>query len=346
MKRVLLHYWPELLITLIIWALIGWKMGVSAFLLTLILSALEITLSADNAVVNSRVLMKLSEFWQRMFLTVGIILAVFVVRFVLPIVMVAIATSLDVMTVYNLAINDPEAYGEKLNQVAPLIDGFGGFFLLMVALYFFVNHTREKHSRWIQRIEDAAAHFAVVPLAKTLVILALYLIILFLLPSASRMPVGLAMALGIGLYVGLHSITMVMERVNEKKTKAKEIVGWGAFALFMYLQVLDASFSLDGVVGAFALTNNIIIIMAGLGIGALWVRTMTIYMVRHKTLATYRYLESGAHWAIISLAAIMILKLFHIELPELVVGTVGLVFVGGAMYSSVRANRLGAKTDG
>lgn len=341
MNKLLAHYWPELLITLAAWGLVGWKLGLEAFVLTLILSALEITLSADNAVVNSRVLMKLSVFWQRMFLTVGIILAVFVVRFVLPIIMVAVATGLGFGEVYTLALNNPEEYGHKLHDVAPLIDGFGGFFLLMVALYFFVDHRREKHSRWLRDIETAAVHFAVVPLAKTIIIALLYGTILFLLPAEDRQPVGIAMALGILLYASLHGVTLAMERVNEAKTgsSAKQLTGWAAFTLFMYLQVLDASFSLDGVVGAFALTNQIVIIMAGLGIGALWVRTMTIYMVRHNTLQTYKYLESGAHWAIIALASIMILKLFHIELPELVVGTIGLVFVGGAVFSSVQANK-------
>jgi len=78
--------------------------------------------------------------------------------------------------------------------------------------------------------------------------------------------------------------------------------------------------------------------MAGLGIGALWVRTFTLYMVKHQTLSTYRYLESGAHWAIAALALIMFLRLAHIELPELVVGTIGLVFIGASIFSSIRAN--------
>lgn len=347
MKKLLLHYWPELIITVAAWIAVWYFLGFEAFILTLILSALEITLSADNAVVNSRVLMRMSVFWQRMFLTVGIILAVFVVRFVLPIVMVSVATGLSVGEIYNLALNNPEEYGSKLHEVAPLIDGFGGFFLLMVALYFFVDRRRENHTRWLENIETAAVRFAVVPLAKTIIIAILYGAVLFFLPSENRQPVGIAMMLGILLYASLHGVTLAMERVNEAKnakSNVRQLTGWTAFALFMYLQVLDASFSLDGVVGAFALTNQIVIIMAGLGIGALWVRTMTIYMVRHNTLQTYKYLESGAHWAIIALATVMILKLFHIELPELVVGTIGLVFVGGAVFSSVLANRQQSKS--
>jgi hypothetical protein len=338
-NKLIRHYWPEFLITVAVWVLVGWQLGLDAFLITLILSILEITLSADNAVVNSRVLMRLSMFWQRMFLTVGIIFAVFIVRFVLPIIMVSIATSLDVGSVFSLAINDPEAYGHKLHEVAPLINGFGGFFLLMVALFFFVDKTRHPNAWWLRIAENLAVKLAHVPLAKTVVIALVYGLIWWLLPADSRPSVGAAMAFGIGLYVLLEGMTRVMEHFSDGASKTKQVVGWGAFILFMYLQVLDASFSLDGVVGAFVLTNNIIIIMAGLGIGALWVRTMTIYMVQHGTLQTYRYLESGAHWAIVALATIMILKLYHIELPELVVGTIGLVFVASAVYSSVKMNR-------
>ena len=70
---------------------------------------------------------------------------------------------------------------------------------------------------------------------------------------------------------------------------------------------------------------------------------MTLYMVKHQTLSTYKYLESGAHWAIAMLSLVMFLKLAHIELPELVVGSIGLVFIGASVAWSVRANKLESK---
>ncbi|MGK2896421.1 MAG: DUF475 domain-containing protein [Candidatus Saccharimonadales bacterium] len=341
MINLLKHYWAELSVTLIAWILVGYYLGFEAFLMTVILSMLEISLSADNAVVNSRVLMKMSLVWQRLFLTVGIIFAVFIVRFILPIIMVAVTTSLGVGEVVSLALNNPDAYGYKLHEVAPIINGFGGFFLLMVTIFFFLDKDRELDGLWLKNIESVGLKLSKVPHVKTLIVAVIYSGLIWALPADVRMTVGVAMAFGIGLYVLLHGLTSIMEYFGEgdKGKKVKHVTGWAAFALFVYLQVLDASFSLDGVVGAFALTNNIVIIMAGLGIGALWVRAMTIYMVRHKTLTTYKFIESGAHWAIIALATIMILKIFHIELPELFVGTVGLICVGAAMYSSVRINR-------
>lgn len=337
MKRLLAHYWPELVITLVVWALVGWKMGLAAFFITVILSLLEITLSADNAVVNSRVLVKMSRLWQLLFLTVGIFVAVFLVRFALPIGLVAAMTPLGSIDVLLLAVNDPTKYGEYLHDIAPVIDGFGGIFLFLVALFFFTESGR-KHL-WIRFPEKILTKIGDVPSLRYVIALLLFVPIFFITDPANRVTVLAALVVGTLTYLVLHTITYVMDKINEKNQLKKQI-GWVAFISFMYLEVLDASFSLDGVVGAFALTNNIIIIMAGLGIGALWVRTMTVYMVRHATLIRYRYLESGAHWAIFCLATIMFLKLAHIELPELVVGTIGLVFIGGAVYSSIKANRL------
>jgi uncharacterized protein len=336
MKGLLKHYWPELAVTVVIWALIGWQMGLAAFFVTVILSLLEITLSADNAVVNSRVLIRMSVFWQRIFMTVGILIAVFLVRFILPIALVATVTSIGVIDVLQLAINDPEAYGHHLHDIAPVINAFGGMFLLMVALFFFAESGREHF--WWRLPEKVLSKLAIVPSAKYVIALLFFVPVFFITDPANREQVLAALLAGALTYLVLHTITVFMERVN-KKNALKKQVGWAAFTSFMYLEVLDASFSLDGVVGAFALTNNIVIIMAGLGIGALWVRTMTIYMVRNGTLLRYRFLESGAHWAIACLSTIMFLKLAHIELPELVVGSIGLLFIGGAIYSSVKANK-------
>lgn len=336
MKQLLKHYWPELLITVAIWAFIGWEMGAAALAITIILSILEITLSADNAVVNSRVLVKMSKRWQVIFLTVGILVAVFLVRFALPIVMVAAMTPLSSGEVLNLAMNDAEKYGHYLDDIAPSINAFGGIFLFFVAMFFFMEEERKYF--WIRPVEKALQTLAKVPYLKYILAFATFLPVYYITDPVNRNEVFGALVVGALVYLILHSIILMMEQVN-KKNRLKQQVGWAAFVSFMYLEVLDASFSLDSVVGAFALTNNIVIIMAGLGIGAIWVRTMTLYMVKHNTLTTYRYLESGAHWAIACLALIMFLKLAHIELPELIVGTIGLAFIGGSIFSSVKANK-------
>lgn len=333
MKQLIAHYWLELLITIAVWLFIGWQLGAAALFITIILSVLEITLSADNAVVNSRVLVKMSKRWQMIFLTVGIFVAVFLVRFALPIIMVAAMTPLSAGDVLQLAMTNPETYGHHLEAIAPSINAFGGIFLFFVAMFFFMEEDREH--LWIRPIEKGLQLLSNVPYLKYILAFAAFVPVFYITDKPDRETVFGALIAGALVYLILHSITLTMGRMNTG-TAAKRQVGWAAFVSFMYLEVLDASFSLDSVVGAFALTNNIVIIMAGLGIGALWVRTMTLYMVKHQTLSTYRYLESGAHWAIASLSLIMFLKLAHIEVPELVVGTIGLICIGASIFSSTR----------
>jgi hypothetical protein len=113
---------------------------------------------------------------------------------------------------------------------------------------------------------------------------------------------------------------------------------------FLYLELLDASFSFDGVIAAFALTNNIFIMMIGLAVGAMFVRSMTLHLVDKGTLSEYRYLEHGAFWAIGILAAIMFLGAVGIQVPEVVTGLLGAAVIGIALWSSIRANKADATT--
>ena len=107
---------------------------------------------------------------------------------------------------------------------------------------------------------------------------------------------------------------------------------------FIYLNVLDASFSFDAVIGAFALSNNMVVIALGLSIGAMFVRTMTVVLVREGTLAQYLYLEHGAFWAILALGAIMLSSVL-VEIPDVVTGLVGAVLIGLALWRSISYNR-------
>ena len=89
--------------------------------------------------------------------------------------------------------------------------------------------------------------------------------------------------------------------------------------MFLYLEVLDASFSFDGVIGAFAITNDIVLMALGLGIGAMYVRSLTVYLVRQGTLDDYVYLEHGAHYAIGALAVILLVTIQY-EINEVITG--------------------------
>ena len=106
----------------------------------------------------------------------------------------------------------------------------------------------------------------------------------------------------------------------------------------MYLELIDASFSLDGVLGAFALSNDVLIITIGLAIGVMFVRSLTILLVEKKTLARFIYLEQGAHWAIGALSVIMLVSTVK-EVPEVVTGLIGLFFIVSALISSILYNK-------
>ena len=110
------------------------------------------------------------------------------------------------------------------------------------------------------------------------------------------------------------------------------------FIGFLYLELIDASFSLDGVLGAFALSKDILIITIGLSIGAMFVRSLTMMLVEKKTLSNYLYLEHGAHWAIGALAVIMLISSFH-EVPEVLTGLIGLTFILASLTSSFIHNK-------
>ena len=114
--------------------------------------------------------------------------------------------------------------------------------------------------------------------------------------------------------------------------------------LFLYLEVLDAAFSFDGVTGAFAITSDPIIIALGLGlVGAMFVRSITVYLVRQDTLDRYIYLEHGAHWAIGALAVIMLMSIDHrFHIPEWLTALVGVFFIAAAFAHSVWRNRRAA----
>ena len=317
--------------------LMFWYGGISALWLFAVLAILEVTFSFDNAVINSRILARMSPLWQKLFLTVGIFIAVFVVRFALPILIVQFATGLSFGDVVNLALNQPEKYGEELHHAAPVIDAFGGTFLLMIGISYFLDHDKVVH--WLRPIERAMAQAGRIRFIKLIVMSLVALLLYLTVEPDLKHTVLLSSALGIFLQFGLHSMSVFFDKSIKKKnggkSKIAHQVGWAAFASFMYLEVLDASFSFDGVIGAFAITTSVVLIVAGLGVGAFWVRSLTVYLMRAGTLAKYRYLEHGAHWAILALGIVMLVKLYHLELPEWLTGSLGLIFIATAVITSI-----------
>ena len=308
-------FWFSTLITIIFGAIVAIYGGISSLWLFAILCILEVTFSFDNAVINSRILSRMSKLWQTIFLTIGIFIAVFLVRFALPILIVQIATGIPFGDVINMAFADPERYGEEVHKAGPVIEAFGGTFLLMLGISYFLDHEKVVH--WLRPVEKFLARAGKIRFIK-LIFMAIVAALLYLTVEPElKDTVLISSILGIVLQFGLHSLSVLFERKFNSVNKAGHLVGWAAFASFMYLEVLDASFSFDGVIGAFALTSSVLLIVTGLGVGAFWVRSLTIYLMRAGTLAKYR----------------------HIELPEAVTGSLGLVFIITAVITSIIEKR-------
>ena len=305
--------------------------GWSAVAIVAILAVLEVSLSFDNAVVNAGVLKNMDEVWKHRFLTWGMLIAVLGMRLVFPVVIVALAADLGMFKVAYMAVADPELYSSFLTSAHIQISAFGGTFLLLVFLYFILDH--EKEVMWLEKLEEKLLKIGKLDSAEVIIALVALLIMQNFLPQEEKLSALLAGLGGIVLYVLITSIELLEENTEEKVT-GKMLKRSGVMA-FVYLEVLDASFSFDGVIGAFAITKDVVIIMIGLAIGAMFVRSLTIFLVNKGTLDDYIFLEHGAHYAIGALAMIMLLSMI-IHISEIITGLVGVTFIGLSIYSSIQ----------
>jgi uncharacterized protein len=356
----------------------GWALGVTvlalvgalilgggtALALVAILCVLEISLSFDNAVVNATILERMSPFWQRMFLTVGILIAVFGMRLVFPLLIVAATAHLSPVHAVRLAldggsVHTPGTYAYLLQQAHPSIAAFGGMFLGMLFLDFILE---DREIVWLTWLERPLARIGKLDQLSVVVAVGALVIVAETLAEHPE-DVLVSGALGVISYLlvnglgdlfeaeggddeaddlpGIHGdADEVAGTVGTASVSARlaGATGKAALFLFLYLEVLDASFSFDGVIGAFAITQNIFVIAVGLGVGALYIRSLTVLLVRKGTLSEYVYLEHGAHWAIGALSVLLLISVRH-EVPEVITGLIGVAFIAAAFVSSLLRNR-------
>lgn len=377
----------------------GWSFGITvaglvlAFILwdwkglaiVAILSVLEISLSFDNAVINAGILRKMNAFWQKMFLTIGVLIAVFGMRLVFPIIIVAITAKLSPYEAVKVAINDHDRYESLVTGAHPAIAAFGGMFLLMIFLDFIFE---ERDITWLSWLEKPLAKLGKLDMLS--VVIALVVLLVTATTVATGVPLhgghgtidkgetvllagvgGLLTYLVVGGISGFFEDRLEDEEDEDEKEGGEDargaereepaigspvrtgpstgtvvgLAGKAAFFMFLYLEVIDASFSFDGVVGAFAVSNDIFEIALGLGIGAMYIRSLTVYLVRKGTLDDYVYLEHGAHYAIGALAVILLITIKY-DVSEVITGLVGVVLIAASYWSSVvRNRRVGADSE-
>ncbi|OBI30409.1 hypothetical protein A5709_24275 [Mycobacterium sp. E1386] len=329
--------------------------GLKDLFLLLVLATLEVSLSFDNAIINAAILKQMSPFWRRMFLTVGILIAVFGMRLVFPLLIVWATAGLDPVRAMELALHPPQhgalefpdgspSYEKLIAAAHPQIAAFGGTFLLMLFLDFIVYDRDIKWLKWIEAPFARIGRLGQVSVAVAVV--ALVLVGTRLTHSSDEgQTVLTAGLLGLVTYLVVNGLSRAFRPPDLEAVSAGTAVGKAGFTLFLYLEVLDAAFSFDGVTGAFAITSDPIVIALGLGlVGSMFVRSITIFLVKQDALDRYVYLEHGAHWAIGVLAVIMLLSVNpHYQVPEPITASVGVVFIGAALSWSVLRNRRNAK---
>ncbi len=354
--------WP-LALTAVGLVFAGFAWGWTGLAVVAILSVLEVSLSFDNAVINAGILRKLNPFWQRIFLTVGVLIAVFGMRLVFPVAIVAITAKISPVEAVRVAIDQPDRYEHLVTNAHPAIAAFGGIFLLMIFLDFILE---DREIRWLSWLERPLAKLGKLDMLS--VVVALIALVVAATTVATAVPLSgghgtvdktatvlLAGVGGMIAYLIVGGVSGFFENQLEEEEEAEEeaerdaestgrsrsavgLAGKAAFFVFLYLEVIDASFSFDGVIGAFAVTNQIFEMALGLGIGALYIRSLTVYLVRKGTLDDYVYLEHGAHYAIGALAVILLVTIKY-EVNEVVTGLVGVVLIAAAYFSSVVRNR-------
>ena len=311
--------------------------AMKVFFIVSVLAVLEISLSFDNAIVNANKLKDMTPEWQQRFLTWGILIAVFGMRIVFPLLIVVIAANVGPWSALVMAASQPEEYSRIMMEAHLPIAAFGGTFLMMVALSFFFDHEKDVH--WVRWLEEKVAAYSSIKgieIAFVLVIMLIFSQVVEAQKGAVYATTFFHAAIwGLLTFLLVEVLGGVLDRSQQTLSGAAQ----GGVGAFLYLEVLDASFSFDGVIGAFALSSNLFVIAIGLGIGAMYVRSMTIMLVERGTLAQYRYLEHGAFYAILILSVIMYVQTL-VHIPEVITGLGGATLIGIALWSSIRWNKV------
>ena len=235
----------------------------TVFFICTVLAVLEISLSFDNAIVNANKLKEMTPVWQKRFLTWGIIIAVFGMRIVFPLAIVAIAARIGPWDALVLAAREPEEYARIMNDAHLPIAAFGGTFLMMVGLSYFFDHEKKIH--WFRGLEKVMARSATIRGIEIAFVLALMLVFSWLIGGEQASVFVHCAIYGLLTFLAVEVVGELLDASQQTMSAAAK----GGLGAFIYLEVLDASFSFDGVIGAFALTQNLFVIAIGLGIGAM-----------------------------------------------------------------------------
>lgn len=301
---------------------------------TVVLAILEISLSFDNAVLNAKKLETMSHGWQMMFLTFGMIIAVGVVRFYIPLQLVATLSGVSLYEAFDMAMTNHAQFQHIIAQSHSMVAGFGAGFLGMLTITFFIDSERE--DLWVRYIEKPLQFIGTLGHEKLLATAIMILIAVLIRSLTGSTHIGLCIIAGVVVFHIVEAVKTGLEKLDESESTGG--VGKflaGGFGTFIFLEVLDASMSLDGVVAALSISGDIVAVVAGLSIGALAVRSLTIKLVREKTLGGLVYIETGAFYSIALVTICMLVGMF-VEIPEWFTGAFSALFIVVAALCSLK----------
>jgi len=275
----------------------------SFLIIILGLVVFEVISSVDNAIVNAHVLKTLPEKYRKIFLVWGLILAVFVVRGLLPFLIVwGVNPGLSMTEVFGFVFSGDPSVAESVEKSKPILLLGGGIYLFLVFLSwlfleekkyaFLVEHFIHRNGVWFYAISSIA------------------------LTTVTWFALKLNPMLALSASIGATAFFITdgfKKNAEEQEKRLVTDTSMSAWSKILYLEVLDASFSIDGVVGAFAFTISVPLILIGNGIGAFVVRELTIRGI--DLIAKFAYLKNGAMYSIGFLGGIMILESFGRHFP-------------------------------
>lgn len=300
---------------------------VSSLLTIIGLMAFEAVSSLDNAVVNAQVLGTVKNAKaKKFFLTWGIFFAIFVVRGLLPLIIVYLASpSLGLWGVLSATFSGDEAAHSAIEAATPLLMLSGGSFLALLFLHWFLV---EDKIVGLPVIDKALKYGGVWFHAIAAISLTGLLVIIANNYGDAAPLLMVATTIGFTAFFVADGFKRNAEHIEEELLKSgKTESGLGDWAKILFLEVIDLSFSIDGVVGAFAFTTSIPLILIGNGLGAVIVRQLTIGNI--ERIKRYSLLSHGAMYSIGVLASVMLLEGFGISIPAYVspIATISLIAV-------------------
>ncbi len=295
----------------------------SAILTVLGLTLFEVITSIDNAVINAEVLSKMSERARKWFLLWGLLIAVFLIRGLLPSLIIWLANpGLGLDGVFTATFSSDPIIIEAIEQTGPVLLIGGGIFLVFLFFHWLFLEPKQYGLHGERFFHSQGVWF--------------FAVVSILLCVVTWYAIQVNSIMAFGAVVGSTAFFLVHGFKQNAELREKELLeGAGNLSdvsKLMYLEVIDATFSIDGVIGAFAFTLAVPLILIGNGIGAFIVRELTIRNI--ENVKKYVYLKNGAMYSILLLGTFMILDSFGYVIPSWISPITTFAIVGYFFWKS------------